>query len=258
MKDLFSRKIGECSIGSWISLGDPFVAEIMAKAGFQWLAVDLEHSAISISRVARLIQIVDLCGSIPLVRMPGHDPLLVKRVLDSGAKGIITPMVNTVSDAVNAYRAIKYQPEGIRGVGLFRAQGFGKSRGFEKYFRDVEKNRFLNIIQIEHVKGVENIISILETGVVDGVFIGPYDLSCSIGCPGQFSDPTFRSALSEVHDACEKYGIGVGIHLVEPDPIELNRLISKDQYDFIAYSVDFRMIENSAVQATSLIRGHSK
>lgn len=258
MKDFFSKNNGECSIGSWISIGDPFVTEIMAKSGFQWLVVDLEHSAISITSAARLIQIVDLCGTIPLVRMPGHAPLLVKRVLDIGAKGIITPMINTADDAVNAYRAIKYQPEGHRGVGLFRAQGFGQSGAFEKYFQEVEHNKLLNIIQIEHVKGVENLSSILETGIVDGVFIGPYDLSCSIGCPGQFEDPAFQFLLSEIHDACESYQIGVGIHLVEPDPTELKRLICKDQYDFIAYSVDFRIIENSAAQATSLIKGNSR
>ena len=122
----------QITIGSWITIGNTAVAEILAKAGFDWLVVDIEHSTISIDTVGDLIRVIDLAGVTPLVRLTSNDPNLIKRVMDAGAHGIIVPMVNSEKDAMDAVAATRSPPIGIRGVGLARAQGYGVS--FTDYF----------------------------------------------------------------------------------------------------------------------------
>ncbi len=122
MKNLFRKSP---SIGSWITIGHPTIAEIMADSGFHWLAVDLEHSIITIREAEELIRIIDLKGVIPLVRLSSNNEVQIKRVMDAGSHGVIVPMVRTVQDAQYAISAVKYPPKGNRGVGLARAQGYG-------------------------------------------------------------------------------------------------------------------------------------
>jgi 2-keto-3-deoxy-L-rhamnonate aldolase RhmA len=105
----------ELTTGSWITIGSPVVAEIMAQAGFDWLVVDMEHSAITLSLAQNLIQVIDLAGVVPLVRVGHNQPNLIKRVMDAGAKGVIVPMVNSKADAEQAVASVKYPPEGFRG-----------------------------------------------------------------------------------------------------------------------------------------------
>ena len=121
----------ELTIGSWITIGDPVVAEIMANAGYDWLTIDMEHSVISLEAAQDLIRCIALCGVDPLVRVGNNDPTIIKRVMDAGAHGVIVPMVNTRQDAINAVNAVKYPPQGTRGVGLARAQKYGN--GFDEY-----------------------------------------------------------------------------------------------------------------------------
>ena len=115
----------EVTLGSWITIGNTAIAEIMAKADFDWLVVDLEHSVISIDVAGELIRTIDLCGVAPLVRLTSNDPNQIKRVMDAGAHGIVVPMVNTPEEAALAVSATRYAPTGSRGVGLARAQGYG-------------------------------------------------------------------------------------------------------------------------------------
>src|SRR3990172_12592200 len=116
-------KQNKLTIGSWITIGNSSIAEIMAKAGFDWLTVDMEHSAITLHQAQQLIQIIELSGVVPLVRVGENSPNLIKRVMDAGAYGVIVPMVNSKEDAEKAVNAVKYPPVGNRGVGLARAQG---------------------------------------------------------------------------------------------------------------------------------------
>ena len=113
------------TIGSWISLGHPAIAEIFAKAGFDWLTIDLEHGVITISEAEQLIRVIELCGVVPFVRLSSNNPTQIKRVMDAGAHGVIVPMVTTAEEAQRAVSAVKYPPLGLRGVGLARAQGYG-------------------------------------------------------------------------------------------------------------------------------------
>ena len=138
-------------LGSWITLAHPAIAEIMANSGFNWLAVDLEHSTITIREAEELIRIIDLAGVTPLVRLTANDANQIKRIMDAGSAGIIVPMVNSANDAVNAVNAVKYPPVGKRGVGLARAQGYGVK--FNEYFEWQQSNSIV-IVQIEHIDAV--------------------------------------------------------------------------------------------------------
>lgn len=229
----------ELSIGSWLSIGSLSTTEIMARAGYEWLVVDLEHTAIGLEAAADMIRVIDLCGVTPLVRLTSNDPNQIKRMMDAGARGILVPMVNTADEASRAVAATRYAPKGTRGVGLARAQGYGS--GFADYLA-WQSDGPIVIVQIEHVSAIDHIASIVSVPGVDGLIIGPYDLSCSMGIPGQFDVPEFLDAMKRIREIAAERGVAVGTHIVEPDHALLSGAI-RDGYTFIAYSVDQRMLD---------------
>jgi len=237
-KNLLLRQL---SIGSWIQIGHPAIAEIMASAGFDWLAIDLEHSTITLREAEELIRVVDLKGIVPLVRLSSNNAEQIKRVMDAGAHGVIVPMVNSQEQARAAVSAVKYPPMGDRSIGLARAHGYGVR--FSTYF-DWQQDHSLVVVQIEHITAVNNLESILAVPGVDAYFVGPYDLSGSLGIPGQFEAPEYLDAIREIRTVSEKLGIPGGIHIVEPDPIQLRNRI-EEGYRFIAYGMDTRMLDTS-------------
>lgn len=222
------------TLGSWITIGNTSIAEIMARCGFDWLVIDMEHSAIDIAMAQELIRIIELCKVAPLVRVGENNPNIIKRVMDAGAHGVIVPMVNTKEDAINAVNSVKYPPYGKRGVGLARAQKYGL--GFEEYKKWLEKESIV-IVQIEHIDAVNNLKDILSVKGVDGFIVGPYDLSASIGKPGEFNDPEVKTALKNVQLIAKKIKKPAGIHVIPPDHREVNNKI-KGGYKFIAFSLD--------------------
>lgn len=226
-------------IGSWITLAHPAIAEIMAKAGFDWLAVDLEHSVITIREAEELIRVITLCNVASLVRLSFNDPIQIKRVMDAGAHGIIVPMVNSVVEAERAVAAVRYPPQGNRGVGLARAQGYGND--FEAY-KDWLSHEAVVIVQIEHIQAVENLAAILSVDGVDGFIVGPYDLSGSLGVPGNFEHPLMQKAMATIRSVGGASDKAPGIHIIEPDVTQLQQRI-EEGYRFIAYSVDIRMLD---------------
>ena len=224
----------ELTIGSWITIGHSSVAEIMAQAGFDWLTVDMEHSAITLSEAQNLIRVIELSGVTPLVRVGSNDSNLIKRVMDAGAHGVIVPMVNSRADAERAVKAVKYPPEGSRGVGLARAQKYGF--GFEQYKKWCEKESIV-IVQIEHIDAVNNLEEILTVKGIDGFFVGPYDLSGSLGKPGQFDAPAIIEALAKVKTISDKCNALSGFHVIQPDIEDFNKK-KNEGYRFIAFSLD--------------------
>lgn len=238
-------------IGSWITLAHPAVAEIMANAGFDWLAIDLEHSVITIREAEELIRVIELSGVTPLVRLTSNNSDLIKRVMDAGAHGIIVPMINSTQDAEQAVRSVKYPPLGQRGVGLARAQRYGAN--FDDYKRwMVEGPGPMVIVQIEHVDAVENFREIMSVTGVDGYIVGPYDLSGSMGVPGDFTHPRFLDAMSKISGIADKMKAVGGVHIIEPDIEQLNQRISEG-FRFIAYSLDIRMLDCSCRTALNNI-----
>ncbi len=230
---------GAATLGSWITLGHPAIGEIAARAGFDWTVVDLEHSTIDIKEAGELIRTIDLCGGAPLVRLTSIDPDLIKRVMDAGAHGIVAPMVNSARDAELAVAAVRYAPAGFRGVGLARAQEYGP--GFADYLA-WQATESIVIVQIEHRDAIEQLDAILAVDGVDGFIIGPYDLSCSLGIPGQFDRPEFQDAMQRILAAGARSTKPAGIHIVEPD-LQALRTRLAEGYRFIAYSVDIRVLD---------------
>jgi len=231
----------QLTIGSWITLGHSSIAEIMAKAGFDWLTVDMEHSAITLAEAQQLVQVIELSGCVPLVRVGTNDANLIKRVMDTGAHGVIVPMVNTKEDAEQAVGAVKYPPQGFRGVGLARAQSYGTN--FEGY-RKWNETESIVIVQIEHIKAVENLETILSVEGVDAFIVGPYDISASLGVAGQFDNPEMTSALSKILDTARRLKAVAGYHVVPPDTTQVLEKI-KQGYLFLAYSIDFLFLGDS-------------
>lgn len=232
LKDRLRRR--ELTLGSWLSLGSPETCEIMARAGFEWLVVDAEHTAIDLVAQLRLIQITQLYGLTPLVRVGANDPLVIKRAMDAGADGIVVPMVNTREDAMRAVEAAYYPPEGRRGVGLSRAQGYGTE--FEAY-RSRMAEETVVVVQIEHIDAVERLRDIVAVDGVDAFLVGPYDLSGSLGLPGAWDAPAVVEALQEIQSVVSEGNIAAGFHVVHTDPDHLRSRIAQG-YRMLAYGGD--------------------
>ena len=248
LKELLIKN--KITMGSWVSLGHPSIVEILAKAGLDWVVIDLEHSVITISEAAELIRVTDLCGVAPLVRLTSNDADQIKRVMDAGAHGIVVPMVKNAEEAKKAVASTRYEPKGNRGVGLARAQGYGSN--FGEYLKWQESSPIV-IVQIEHVDSIDNLDSILNVEGVDGLIIGPYDLSASMGMPGDFENPEFIETINLIKNSGNKNKSVIGTHIVEPDYKLLKKAITEG-YNFIAFSVDIRILDNSIREAISLYK----
>jgi len=193
-------------IGPLVTLGSPEVAEIFALVGFDWLWIDLEHTPLALERAQQLMQAVaGRAGCV--IRVPWNDPVHIKRTLDLGCDGVIVPQVRTADEARQAVAAAKYPPAGIRSVGIARAQQYGMS--LQEYVTSANDHVTV-ILQIEHVDAVSHIGDILAVPNVDAVIVGPYDLSASMGRPGQISHPDVAARVAQLADACNQRGIAWG------------------------------------------------
>jgi len=194
-------------IGS--SLGSNIFAELAGRCGFDWLWIDLEHGIGDVKDMSLQIQAVSDLEIAPIVRLPSNDAAMFKKALDLGAEGIMIPFVSTAAEAKAAAKAMKYAPEGIRGVAKFtRAAEFGQN--FDKYFANANKELTL-VVQIETEEGVNNIEEIAQVDGVDVIFVGPLDLSVSMGIAQQYNHPKFIETIKIIQKACEKYGKVPGI-----------------------------------------------
>jgi 2-keto-3-deoxy-L-rhamnonate aldolase RhmA len=221
-------------LGSWITIGNSSIAEIMADAGFDWLCIDLEHTVTDYHEAQQLIIAIQSKGLKAFVRVGDNNARIIKRMLDAGADGIIVPAVNSALEAKKAVDSVKYPPQGKRGVGLARAQSYGF--GFDSY-RDIKSKEIKLIVQIEHINAIKELDSIIQTDGVDGTFIGPYDLSGSIGKPGQWDEPEVKEALKTYEETAKKYNKLIGFHVVPPDYSLVEEKINKG-YNFIAFGFD--------------------
>lgn len=229
----------ELTIGSWITLGHPAIAEIMASAGFDWLVLDMEHSVLELSEAQTIIQVLDGQQCPAIVRLTSNHPDQIKRVMDAGATGVMVPMIKSADDAKAAVEAVYYPPVGKRGVGLARAQGYGAH--FHEYRQWLKDNAVI-VVMIEHVDAVRHIDSILSVPGIDAYIIGPYDLSGSMGQPGELDHPQVHQAIEQILDAGRRLDKPGGIHVIEPDPSALQQRI-KAGFNFVGYSLDIRMLD---------------
>lgn len=245
IQDVRSRlQSGRASVGSWMQIPDSNVAEILGAAGFDWVAIDIEHGQFSVCQLPDLFRSLELGDTLPLARLREGSEAECKAVMDAGAAGVIVPMVSSREQLEGVRDSCRWPPNGHRGVAFSRANLFGKN--FEQYSEIATKP--LLIAMIESVAGVEALDDILETEGLDAIFIGPYDLSASLGVMGRFSDPRFETAMNKVVEAAKRTSVPAGLHVVEPNQSELEHRILEG-YQFIAFSIDSVMISSVANSA---------
>lgn len=192
-------------IGSLLQMPLPEAAEIFVAAGYDWLFVDLEHSPMDARQALDILTAVD--SRVPcVVRVPWNDEASIKKALDVGATGVIVPLVNSAEDARLAVGRCKYPPQGFRSVGITRAQRFDLE--FDDYMARANEDIAV-IVQIEHIDAVRNIDAILDVPGIDGVFVGPFDLSGSMDKPGRINDPEVQAAIARVVEACGRRDIAL-------------------------------------------------
>jgi 2-keto-3-deoxy-L-rhamnonate aldolase RhmA len=201
-------KLGEAAFGAFVGLGHPDITEMLSRLGFDWLLLDAEHGPLSFETMQVMIQAMNGTDCVPIVRPQWNDPVQIKRVLDIGAYGVLVPWVNSREDAENAVSACRYPPQGIRGYGPRRAGRFDAD-----YFKTAN-SEILVAIQIETRRAVENLEDILSVPGVDACYVGPHDLSCSLGLgvPPQWDNPDYLKVLSIILGAAEKHHKPVGMY----------------------------------------------
>jgi len=236
--------------GSWITLAHPLIPEILSRAGFDWLAIDMEHSSITLADLLPLIISTEANGMVPLVRVGENNANLIKRVMDAGAYGVIVPNVCSAEEAKQAVDSVKYPNEGKRGVGLYRAQQYGYA--FEEYKKWLKKESVV-IIQIEHIDAVNNIDEIFAVPGIDAFIIGPYDLSGSMGKPGALYDKDVEGAIKKVLQAARKHKIVAGYHSVPSDPKQAIKR-KKQGFKFIGYCIDGLFLGDMASEALKKVK----
>ncbi len=237
--------------GSWLQIGPyPAVAEILSNIGFDWLGVDCEHSEIDVEGFTALARGMHGRSTRPLARVRENDTLAIRQMLDAGAQGIIVPLVNTAEEAKKAVAAAKYPPQGIRGFCFSRMNEYGTD--FDEYAANANDNIAV-VVMIESKQAVENIDKILEVEGVDGILIGPYDLSGSYGLTGKTDHPIVKEACQKISDACRSHGKSAGLHLVRPDAESIARTI-RDGFTFIALGVDMVFLQQAAGYALQVAR----
>lgn len=238
---------GKPSVGTWLSLASWLSAEYMAHAGFDWLVVDTEHSPVGFETTVNCFQAICTTDTIPMARVAWNDPMLIKRLLDAGAMGLVVPMVNSPEEAERAVKAMKYPPQGIRSLGGGRASLYGSD-----YFAEAN-NEIAVIIQIEHIDAVKRAEAILSVDGVDACFIGPNDLAGSMGLKPDIhcSHPDHESAVMQTLKSAKKAGKPAGIHCVTTEAV--NRRIEQG-FQFIAISSDAGILRSATAQILSEIK----
>ncbi len=228
------------SIGSWMQIPDPSVAEILGQSGYDWVAVDMEHGSISVHQLPNLFRALELGGTLPMVRLARGHVKDCKQALDAGAGGVIVPMVESAADLIEVRNACCWPPSGTRGVGFSRANLFGKH--FQDYRQEAQAP--LLVAMIEHTRAVEALPDILAVEGLDAILVGPYDLSASMGLTGDFASPLFSSGMERILALSNEVGIACGVHVVDPDPALLAER-SRAGYRLLAYSIDSVFLEKS-------------
>ena len=218
----------------WTSLGHSQVTEMLLRSKIDFLGIDIEHSTISQEQSQRIIASCQASGVSCLPRVASHNHEAIKRFLDSGADGVIVPTVDKVEQVEKLIEWVKYPPIGKRGFGISHAQGYGHN--FEEYTTTWNGSSIL-IIQIESITAVENIEALLQFDDVDGVMIGPYDISGSLGIPGQIDHHRVREAGQRVVEACKTHGKACGTQDIDPS-LESVRDVLASGYTFVVLASD--------------------
>lgn len=249
MKDGFREKLRkrQILIGTIVSSVDPATAEVLAECGYDWLFIDAEHGPHGTADLLPVLRAVD--HRIPcIVRVPASEEIPIKKTLDIGAAGIIAPQTNTVQQVESVVQYCRYSPEGSRGVGLSRATkfGLGLSENVGSANRDIAV-----IVQAENIEAVENIEAIVQVEGLDAVFIGPYDLSASMGKMGEVNDPAVAEAIGHITRVCNAANMPLGIFGVTAESV---KPYLEQGFTLIVAGVDVLMMASAAKNALTELR----
>jgi 2-keto-3-deoxy-L-rhamnonate aldolase RhmA len=234
-------KAGQSSLGCFLGLGSPNVAELMSHAGFDWLVIETEHSALDSIQIERMLMAVNGAETVPLVRLPSSDVVYIQRSLDIGGMGIVVPLVKTVEEAQTIVRATRYPPQGTRGFGPLRAAHYMFDS--KDYFYRANEN-LLVVLIVETKEAADQLENIAAVPGVDALFLGPFDLCLSLGL-----DP-MKQPHAEVERVIERMltigrhsSVAMGIHAMNPD-----QLLARQAQGFrmISYSTDYMMLADAA------------
>jgi 4-hydroxy-2-oxoheptanedioate aldolase len=246
---------GQTSIGTWLSLGSILAARFMARAGFDWLTVDIEHTCVDWETATHMFAAIAEAGCVPLGRVPMNRLDHIKRVLDNGAYGIVVPMVNSRKEAEEAVAAAKYPPQGVRSVGgNVHALNFDATAS--EYYEHANEE-ILVVLQCEHIEAVRRADEIFSVPGIDAIFVGPNDLAWSMrsadGRPP--SSEAFEQALSEILAACRRHGVAAGLHCMSVR--EAQSRIAQG-WQFVAISSELRMMLDGAALALQPFLGERR
>lgn len=221
-------------LGAWTSFGHPSITEIFARAGVDFIGIDLEHSTISLAEAQRIIAAAQAGGVVCLPRVASHNAQQIQRLLDAGADGVIVPNVSTRAQVERLVEWCKYPPVGARSYGVARAHGYGMD--FDRYVATWNAQSVL-IIQVESLQAVEAAEEFVAHEALDGVMVGPYDISGSMGIPGRLDHPRVTAACARVIEACRRHGKACGTHLIEPDEARVRAAFASG-YTFVVLASD--------------------
>ena len=243
-------KRGEPSIGTWLTLASTPAADLMARTGFDWLTVELEHSPATSETAANCFAIIAAAGKVPLARIPWNTPENIKRVLDTGAYGVVVPLVNTRAEAEAAVAAARYAPQGKRSIGgNLHAANFATDAS--TYYAKAN-DEILVVVMLEQVEAVKNAEEILSVPGIDAFFIGPNDLHSSLGKPPAFDSdaPEFTHAIDHLLKTGRKFNVPAGIHVV--DAAAAQRRMAQG-FQFLAVASETGMMLSKAAEITQTL-----
>jgi 4-hydroxy-2-oxoheptanedioate aldolase len=251
MKNIKTRIYnGETLIGCWLNLGSALTAEIVGMSGFDWVLIDIEHGSGSESHVLQQLQALEHTPVASIVRVESYRRQRFHRILDFGAEGIMCPRIQTPAEAQQVAKAVRYPPEGIRGVArMVRATNFGSD--FKEYYANQKKN-LVCIVQIETEEILNSLDSVAATDGIDVLFVGPMDLSIALGVFGQPDHPKFIDAIKATADAAIKEGKTAGILLQKPEEFEKYYELG---FRFIACGSDSVFVKDGACKMVERLIG---
>lgn len=235
-------------IGTWLVSGSPLIAEALGHVGFDWALIDMEHAPVDLMNVVHLLQALSATRTVPVVRVPWNEPVMVKRVVDAGAQTVMFPFVQSAEEARAAVAATRYPPAGSRGMSVMtRAARFGTQPNYLK----TANEQMGVVVQIETVAALGALENIAAVGGVDAVFLGPGDLSASMGHVGQPGHAEVVDAMGTAVRRCKALGKPVGTIGATPEQVAQYRAMG---FDFVALSGDVSLLVRGAQAALGALR----
>ncbi len=248
-RQLMQRAGHQLPLGTWLMSASPLVAEAVGHAGFDWAVIDMEHAPLDLMTVVQLLQALGGTRMVPVLRVPWNDTVVIKRVLDAAAQTLLVPFVQNADEAAQAVAAARYPPQGVRGMaGMSRASRFGTA---PDYLRTANSGISV-LVQLETVQAVAQLESIAAVDGVDGLFLGPADLSANMGLVGQLTHPAVMKVMGDAASRCRAAGKPVGTIGGRPEEVVQYRAMG---FDFVAVSSDLGHLMRGAQDALRALHG---